>query len=252
MTASGLFERTRILVGDEGVERLRAAHVFLVGVGGVGGFAAEALGRAGIGRLTLLDHDIVEPSDVNRQLPATTETLGRKKVALVGQRLQAINPECRLELMDTFLNPDNTGELLDRLAPDRVVDAIDSLNCKVGLIVEAWQRRIPVFSSMGAAGRLDPSAIRVGDIMDTTVCNLAREVRSRLRRRGVGRGVTVVWSCETAAAHLPPAPVSSGRDRAVNGSISYLPALFGLMLAGNVIRSLLTPAPLAESRHEPA
>ncbi|MBF0293793.1 MAG: ThiF family adenylyltransferase [Magnetococcales bacterium] len=242
MTALGLFTRTEILIGAEGVERLRHAHVLLAGLGGVGGFAAEALGRAGIGRLTLVDHDVVSPSDLNRQLAATGNTLEQKKLSVIGQRLAAINPECRLELVDQFLTPSSIPELLDTTRPDWVIDAIDSLNSKVGLLVMARDRELRIASSMGAGGRLDPTRLVVGDLMDSTICPLAREVRRRLHRRGCGRGIVAVWSTEPPAPPLAPEPTPRGRPRAVNGTISYLPALFGMTLAGIVIRDLLSVA----------
>ncbi|MBF0461168.1 MAG: tRNA threonylcarbamoyladenosine dehydratase [Magnetococcales bacterium] len=231
--------RTRILVGDAGILRLQQAHVFLAGLGGVGSFAAEALGRAGIGRLTLVDNDVVAPSNLNRQLPATGETMGQKKGAIMARRLAAINPDCQLEWIDQFLMPNTIPAILDRTAPDWVIDAIDSLNCKVALIAEARMRGLPVASSMGAGGRLDPTRLVVGDVMDTHSCPLAREVRIRLRRRACGRGVMAVWSSELPRPHAPPEQMEQGRSRVVNGTISYLPALFGTTLAGVVIRALL-------------
>ncbi|MBF0342149.1 MAG: ThiF family adenylyltransferase [Magnetococcales bacterium] len=241
MAEPGLFTRTEILVQAAGVERLRRASVLLVGLGGVGGFAAEALGRAGIGRLTLLDHDVVSPTDLNRQMASTLATLGEKKVDVLGRRLAEINPACELTLLDRFLTPAITGETLDLARPDWVVDAIDSLNSKVNLLIEARARGLAVASSMGAGGRLDPTRLQVGDVMDSTICPLAREVRRRLHRRGQGRGIRAVWSTEPPAEPLPPEPTPTGRPRAVNGTISYLPALFGMTLAGIVIQALLQP-----------
>lgn len=247
MTSEGLYARTQILVGAAGMERLQQSHVLLSGLGGVGGFAAEALGRAGIGRLTLIDHGVVSSSNLNRQLLATKETIGQKKVVLMGQRLAAINPRCQLELLDHFLMPGTIPTILDRTRPDWVIDAIDALNCKVALLVEAMARDLPVVSSMGAGGRLDPTRLVVGDVMDTHTCPLAREVRNRLRRRGCRRGILTVWSPETPAPHAPPERSETGRLRAVNGTISYLPALFGLTLAGIVIQSLIGQVPRPNS-----
>ncbi|MEY6433792.1 ThiF family adenylyltransferase [Thioalkalicoccus limnaeus] len=235
---AALAERTRILVGDAGLERLARAHVLVVGLGGVGAYAAEALARAGVGRLTLVDGDEVAPSNLNRQLLALHSTLGQRKVALAGERIADIQPGCRLTLIDRFIAADEMpGLLADR--PDQVLDAIDSLTCKLALLETALTSGIPVASSMGAGGRTDPSRLRLGDLMDSRGCPLAREVRQRLRRRGLGRGVLAVWSDEPPRPPLPPEPMSRGRPRAVNGTISYLPALFGLMLAGEVVRRLL-------------
>ncbi|MEO5344858.1 MAG: tRNA threonylcarbamoyladenosine dehydratase [Magnetococcus sp. YQC-9] len=240
---NGLYTRTAILVKEEGLARLQQAHVLLAGLGGVGGFAAEALARAGIGRLTLVDHDVVAPTDLNRQLPSTLETMGQKKVEVLGQRIALINPACRVRLVDLFLTPATIPEVLDAAKPDWLIDAIDSLNSKVGLLIAARERGIAVASSMGAGGRLDPTRLEVGDLMDSSICPLAREVRRRLHRRGQGRGIRAVWSTEPPAEPLPPEPTPTGRPRSVNGTISYLPALFGMTLAGVVIHSLLKPHP---------
>jgi tRNA A37 threonylcarbamoyladenosine dehydratase len=235
-----IWERTSIIVGHGGQVRLQAARILLAGLGGVGSFAAEAFARAGIGQLTLADFDLVAPSNLNRQLVALRSTIGRKKIDVMAERIADINPACRLTLLDRFLHADEADDLL---APGFhfVVDAIDSLNSKLALLESAVERQIPTASSMGAGGRTDPSRVRVGDLMDTDVCPLAREVRRRLRRRGVGRGILAVWSDETPAPPLVPEPTSRGRPRAVNGTVSYMPALFGMVLAGVVIRRLLNP-----------
>ena len=241
MTDEPLFERTRILVGDDGVAALRRARLFLAGLGGVGSYAAEALARAGVGALTLVDHDCVAASNLNRQLPALHSTLGRSKIEVVAARILDINPSCRLTLIDEFLSPDNVAAHLAG-GYDVVLDAIDSLSSKTALIETAHRLGLPVLSSMGAGGRLDPTRIRVGDLQATRVCPLARAVRSQLRRRGVGRGVIAVWSDEIPLPPLPPEDVGRGRPRAVNGTVSYIPALFGLTLAGVAIRQLLEKA----------
>ncbi|MBF0367858.1 MAG: tRNA threonylcarbamoyladenosine dehydratase [Magnetococcales bacterium] len=247
MSTAGIFERTEVLVGEAGIKQLRQARVLLCGLGGVGSFAGEALSRAGIGHLTLIDSDRVSPSNINRQLPALGSTVGEKKVQVMAERLREINPDCQLQARDLFLDPDNIPELLEELQPHWVIDAIDSLNCKVNLIIEAQARKIPVASSMGAGGRLDPTRLVTGDLMDSEGCPLARVVRRRVRRRGGERGVVAVWSKEPAKPHLPPEPMERGRARAVNGTISYMPALFGLTLAGLVIQDILaresTPSP---------
>jgi tRNA threonylcarbamoyladenosine dehydratase len=233
-----LGERTRILVGDSGLARLRAARVLLVGLGGVGAFAVEALARAGIGHLTLADHDRVAASNLNRQLVALNSTLGRSKVEVMGERVLDINPACDLILWDRFLTADEMPGLVTGNF-DHVVDAIDSLNSKVALIAACVDAGVPCASSMGAGGRLDPTRIRGGELMDSRGCPLASAVRQRLRRRGVDRGVLAVWSEEPPLPPLPPEPTGRGRPRAVNGTISYVPGLFGLTLAGLVIRRLL-------------
>ncbi len=220
--------------------RLAGAHVLVAGLGGVGSYAAEALARAGVGRLTLADHDTVAPSNLNRQLVALRSTLGRPKVQVMAERIADINPHCEVSLMERFLDPDGIPEIL-ALGFDQVADAIDSLSAKVELIAVARARGLSIVSSMGAGGRLDPTRVRVGDLMDTRECGLARALRTRLRRRGLGRGLTVVWSDEPPRPPLPPEAVSRGHPRAVNGTLSYMPAIFGLTLAGLLIRRIAEP-----------
>lgn len=232
------FERMEILVGTEGVERLAGCHVFLAGLGGVGSWCAEALARAGVGKLTLVDMDTVAVSNINRQLPAMHSTVGRKKTDVMAERILDIHPACDLRVLDIFIDPDNVEQLLPTDI-DHVVDCIDSLNCKVALIATAHQRGIPVAASMGAGNKLDPSRIRLADISKTQVDPLAREVRHRLKRMGIPKGILTVYSDENGRPPRPPEPTSHGRARAVNGTISYLPPLFGLMLAGAVIQRLL-------------
>ena len=233
------FERTRILIGDEGIERLASRHVFLAGLGGVGSYCEEALARAGIGRLTLLDHDVVAESNINRQLPALDSTVGQSKAELMKERIVQINPDCVLTIRREFLDADNVNEIVP-LDADYVIDAIDSLNCKVALVAESVKRGLKVASSMGAGNKLDPSRIRLADISETRICPLASQMRKRLRKRGVEKGVLAVYTDEPPKPPLPPEPVAGhGRPRAVNGTISYMPPLFGFMLAGAVIKALL-------------
>ncbi len=233
-----LYQRTHILVGDEGITRLRAARVLVAGLGGVGSFVAESLARAGVGDLTLVDCDQVTGSNLNRQLVALKSTVGEPKTTVMAARIREINPDCRLTLIDRFLEPADMTEVL-AAGYTQVADAIDSLASKVALIRTAMGTSIPIVSSMGAGGRLDPTRIRVGDLMDTSVCPLARAVRARVRKAGIARGVTVVWSDEPYLPPLSPEPTPYGRPRAVNGTISYLPALFGLTLAGVIIQRIL-------------
>lgn len=233
------FERTRILIGEEGVARLASKHVFLAGLGGVGSYCAEALARGGIGRLTLLDHDVVATSNINRQLPALDSTVGKSKAELMEERIRQINPDCIVSIRREFLNVENVNDIVPGDA-DYVIDAIDSLNCKVALVAESVKRGLKVASSMGAGNKLDPSRIRLADISETRICPLASQMRKRLRKRGIDKGVLTVYTDEPPKPPLPPEPVSGhGRPRAVNGTISYMPPLFGFMLAGAVIKSLL-------------
>lgn len=232
------FERTQILLGDDGIANLRSKHVFVAGLGGVGSYCTEALARAGIGRLTLMDHDVVATSNINRQLPALLSTVGQSKAELMKARIADINPECEVVLIRTFLGPENVHELVPHDC-DFVIDCIDSMNCKVALVVHSLSLGLNVASSMGAGNKLDPSRIRVADISTTSICPLAREMRRRLREEGIKDGVLTVYTDEHPRPPLPPQPVDRGRPRSVNGTISYMPPIFGFMLAGAVINRLL-------------
>jgi tRNA A37 threonylcarbamoyladenosine dehydratase len=233
------FERTHILLGDAGLETLRGKHVFVAGMGGVGSYCAESLARAGVGRLTLLDHDVVAASNINRQLPALLSTIGQPKAELMRARIADINPDCEITLLRVFLDSRNVNDLVPDC--DYIADCIDSLACKVALVGESVKRGLSVASSMGAGNRTDPSRVRIVDIGNTEMCPLARQMRKRLLRHyGIRRGVLTVFSDEPPSAPLPPQPVPGlTRPRAVNGTISYMPPLFGHMLAGAVIRRLL-------------
>jgi tRNA threonylcarbamoyladenosine dehydratase len=240
-----LWDRTRILIGDAGIARLQRSHILLAGLGGVGSFAAEALARAGVGTLTLVDHDRVDPTNLNRQLVALRSTIGRFKTDVMAERIADINPACEVRLRTEFIAEEGVASLLAEPC-DLVIDAIDSLSSKAALIETAWRLGRPILSSMGAGGRLDPTRVQVGDLMDTRVCALARAVRARLRKQGVGRGVTVVWSDEPPLPPLPPQDGGQGRPRAVNGTLSYMPSLFGLTLAGVALRRLSEAADCPE------
>jgi len=236
-----LFERTHILLGDEGISRLQNSHVFLAGMGGVGSYTAEALARMGVGRMTLVDHDVVSGSNLNRQLVALESTVGHLKAEVMAERIRDINPQCQIELITDFLTPDTIPATLSQPF-DVVIDAIDSMSSKVTLLETAWRNEMAVFSSMGAGGKLDPTQVRTGDLMNTSICKLAKQLRSHLRKRGVGKGIQTVFSLETPIPPLPPEPVSRGRARAVNGTVSYMPSIFGLTLAGLVINHLVGDA----------
>jgi tRNA threonylcarbamoyladenosine dehydratase len=247
---ASIHERTELLIGPEGLERLSRRHVLVAGLGGVGSYAAEALARAGVGRITLLDHDRVSPSNMNRQLVALHSTLGRPKWAVMAERIQDINPDVRVEIREGFLSPSNVADMITGDL-DYALDCIDSIACKAALVQHCQERRIPVASSMGAGGRLDPTALRVGPLGRTILCPLARELRKRLRRMGASLDYPVVYSVEQpvkGTEHRPLDGPTPGRPRAVNGTISYLPPLFGFTLAGLVIRAFLDEPPSGSDR----
>ncbi len=187
------FARTEILLGEEGLAQLKSKHVFIAGLGGVGSYCAEAMARAGVGRMTLLDHDKVVPSNINRQLLALHSTEGQFKADLMRARILDINPECEVNLLYDFLAIENVNQLVPADS-DYVIDCIDSLSSKVALVVESYKRGLSVASSMGAGNRRDPTRIKVADIKETDMCPLAREMRKRLRNENVFEGVLTVFS----------------------------------------------------------
>lgn len=234
--------RTEILIGGEGLARLRAARVLVAGLGGVGGYVAETLGRAGIGRLTLLDHDVVSLSNLNRQLLALHSTLGQAKVAVMAARLRDIDPHLELTLIDNFLQPNAAESLVTAQHYDFIADCIDSIACKAALVAACHRHGVPVISASGAGNCLDGSRVRLARLEQTQNCPLARELRRRLRGLAISLDYPVVFSDEPRRQPLPHLPVdgdTAGRPRAINGTISYLPALFGLLMAGFIVQRLL-------------
>lgn len=235
MTAD--FSRTALLIGDEGLQQLAAPRVLVAGLGGVGSYAVEALARAGVGNLTLVDHDTVHPSNLNRQLHALTSTIGQPKAGVMAERLQLINPGLQVTPLQELITPDNVSNLLEP-GYDLVLDAIDDFRAKTALLQNCVERRIPVISSMGAAGKLDPTRIRIADIAESQGCRLARKLRKELRRSGIATGVAVVYSDEPCCLERLGEPEAAGERRPL-GSISYLPATFGLFMAAEAVRLLL-------------
>ena len=234
---NGSFSRTALLIGDDGLARLTASRVLVAGVGGVGSYAVEALARAGVGSLTLVDGDTIHPSNSNRQLHALTTTVGRPKVEVMAERLLQINPDLQVTTRQELITPDNVPALLEP-GFDLVLDAIDSFSAKLALLQNCVERQIPVISSMGAAGKLDPTRIQIADIADSQGCRLARKLRKELRRGGVSNGVTVVYSDEPCSLERLGEPEAEGERRPL-GTISYLPAAFGLFMASEAIKRLL-------------
>lgn len=230
--------RTALLLGTEGMRRLAASHVLVVGLGGVGAYAAEEIARAGVGRMTLVDADVVSLSNLNRQLPALHSTLGKPKAEVMAARLRDINPDLEIEVRNCFVRDEETEALLDAAHYDFVVDAIDTLSPKTFLIYHALQRHLPIISSMGAGAKIDPSRIRIADISKTTDCALARAVRKRLRGMGIRSGLPVVFSTEPANPQAILEVEDEACKRTTTGTVSYMPALFGCYLASYVIRHL--------------
>lgn len=231
-------QRTRLLLGEEKSERLRQAHVLVVGVGGVGAYAAEMLCRAGVGRLTLVDADTVQPTNINRQLPALHSTLGQPKIEVLAARFRDINPEVELTVLPVFLKDENIPQLLDAARYDFVVDAIDTLAPKCHLIAEALRRRIKIVSSMGAGAKSDITQIRFADIWDTYHCGLSKAVRKRLQKMGIRHKLPVVFSTEQADPKAVLLTDDERNKKSTCGTVSYMPAVFGCYLAEYVIRRL--------------
>ncbi len=231
--------RTELLLGKEGVRLLSESHVLVVGLGGVGAYAAEQICRAGIGQMTIVDADTVNESNLNRQLPALHSTLGLPKAEVMARRLMDINPALKLTILNEFLRDERTEEVLGMAKYDFVVDAIDSVSPKVFLLYHAFLKHIPIVSSMGAGAKVDPAQISVADISKSTNCALAKVVRKRLRGMGIQKGIPVVFSKEIAN---PDAVIEVDNERCkrtTTGTVSYMPAMFGCYLASYVIRNIV-------------
>ena len=224
--------RTALLLGDDAVERLSQARVAVFGVGGVGGFAAEALARSGIGALDLIDGDVVSLSNLNRQIISLHSTVGKAKTEVMAQRIQDIDPDIRLTLHTCFFTPENAGDF-DFTQYDYIIDAVDMVTAKIQLAVQAQAAGVPMISSMGAGNKLDPSAFEVSDLYKTSVCPLARVMRRELKARGI-RKMKVVYSKDEP--RKVDGPTENGRH--IPGSIAFVPSAAGLVLAGEVIREL--------------
>ncbi|WP_289006436.1 tRNA threonylcarbamoyladenosine dehydratase [uncultured Parabacteroides sp.] len=230
--------RTELLLGAERMEYLSHCHVLVVGLGGVGAYAAEQICRAGIGHMTIVDADTVNESNINRQLPALHSTLGMQKAEVVGRRLLDINPRLKLTILNEFLRDERTDEVLSSQKYDFIVDAIDSLSPKVYLLAYAYKHDIPIVSSMGAGAKLDPSQVKIADISKSYNCTLARAVRKRLHHLGVNKGIPVVFSTEFADPNAIVEVENEQCKRTTTGTVAYMPAIFGCYLASYVIRNI--------------
>ncbi|UFS70831.1 tRNA threonylcarbamoyladenosine dehydratase [Geomonas sp. RF6] len=250
------FSRTELLIGSAGLDKLKNSTVAVFGLGGVGGYAAEALCRAGVGRLVIVDFDDICLTNVNRQIHAMDGTVGKPKADVMAQRLRLISPDAEIVPYQDFYSADNSDFLLaDHY--DYVVDAIDHITSKLHLIRRCKERGIRIVSSMGAAAKLDPTQIKVGDISETQKCRMARSVRKLLKKQGVENGVKVVYSTEEYQAQETQAGGCKGNcicpnkddqrfscehRRVILGSMSYIPSIFGLTMAGVVVNDILAPA----------
>lgn len=229
------YERTQMLLGGDAMAKLRASRVAVFGVGGVGGYVVEALARSGVGALELVDNDVVCLTNLNRQIIATRETIGRDKVDVAAERVASIDPEIAVRTRKAFVLPETVSEF-DFASYDYVVDAIDTVAGKIALVLGAQAAGTPIISSLGTGNKLDPTKLAVGDIYETSVCPLARVMRRELRRRGVKR-LKVLWSREEPLTPLPPEEETERRG--LPGSTAFVPSAGGLIIASEVVRDLI-------------
>jgi len=231
-------ERAELLFKKEGLEKLKNSNVLVVGMGGVGSFAAEFIARAGVGKMTIVDGDVVDITNINRQLPALHSTVGEPKVKIVGDRLMDINPELQLTRIEEFLSPERAYELVTP-EYDYVLDCIDSITPKLNLILAAKRKKVKVISNMGAGGKIQASKVTVKDISKTDVCPLAKVIRKRLKKEGISTGVKAVFSSEKPDETSVKRTDGKNFKKSFYGTNSWMPALFGLHAAETVIKHLL-------------
>ncbi|MGZ5284281.1 MAG: tRNA threonylcarbamoyladenosine dehydratase [Kaistella sp.] len=232
-------ERTELLIKKHGVEKLQDANLLVVGLGGVGSFAAEFLARSGVGKMTIVDGDTVDITNINRQLPALHSTVGKSKVEVVSERLLDINPDLQLTKINEFLNPERMDEVIGAEKFDYILDCIDSVTPKLALIITAKRRKIKIVSSMGAGGKIDPAKVMVRDISKTYNCFLAKNVRKRLKKEKINKGIRCVFSNEIQDEESLKMTDGSNFKRSFYGTSSFIPAIFGLYAAAEVINHLL-------------
>jgi tRNA A37 threonylcarbamoyladenosine dehydratase len=230
--------RTTLLIGEEKVKSLTQKHVMVVGMGGVGSFAAEFICRSGIGKMTIIDGDVVDPTNRNRQLPALYTNHGQSKADIMAERLQSINPELELHVIREFINPEMVEKLFED-KPDYIVDAIDSITPKITFLSTAFQHKIPIVSSMGAGAKLDPTQIKVVDISKTFICPFAQQIRKNLKKHNIYKGIKAVFSPELPIKESLMLTDGKNYKKSAYGTISYLPATFGAVAASVVIRDLI-------------
>lgn len=232
-------QRTELLVKEEGIERLQIANILIVGLGGVGSFAAEFLVRSGIGNLTIVDGDTVDITNINRQLPALNSTIGKNKTDVVAERILDINPKINLKKINEFLEPERMEEILTQEKFDYVLDCIDSLSPKLAIIITCKRKKIKLVSAMGAGGKTDPSKVMVRDISKTNNCFLAKQIRKKLKKEQIHKGFRCVFSTEIQDENSLKMTDGSNYKKSFYGTISYMPAIFGLYAAAEIIRFLL-------------
>jgi tRNA A37 threonylcarbamoyladenosine dehydratase len=230
--------RTSLLIGEEALRHLTKQHVMVVGLGGVGSFAAEFIARSGIGRMTIIDGDVVDPTNRNRQLPALSTNHGVSKAEIMAERLRAINPEIQLEMVKSFVTPEMVVEQLSR-RPDYIIDAIDSITPKITFLKLAYEMQLPLVSSMGAGAKLDPTRLQVVDISETYMCPFAQQIRKNLKNHNIRKGIKVVFSPENPIKESLMLTDGKNFKKSAYGTISYLPAVFGAVAASVVIRDLI-------------
>ena len=232
-------ERTELLVQKEGIEVLKNAHILVVGLGGVGSFAAEFLARSGVGKLTIVDGDDVDITNINRQLPALHSTIGKKKIDVVAERLKDINPNLELVEISEFVGPENMKNLFEDTKFTYIVDCIDSVSPKIELIKMAKRHRVKMVSCFGAGGKINPSKVLVSDISKTKSCFLAKTVRKRLKKANINKGIRCVFSTEIQDEKSLELTDGANYKRSFYGTISYMPAIFGLYAAAEAINFVL-------------
>lgn len=231
-------ERAELLFKKEGLEKLKNANILIVGVGGVGSFAAEFIARAGVGKITIVDGDVVDITNINRQLPALHSTVGEPKIDVVGNRLMDINPELELTKVKEFLSPERAFEIVSN-EYDYVMDCIDSVTPKLNLIIAAKRKKVKIISSMGAGGKMEASKVKVADISNTQNCFLAKAIKKRLKEVKIDKGVKVVFSSEIQDESSLKTTDGKNYKKSFYGTNSYMPGLFGLYAAETVIRHIL-------------
>ncbi|MDD1524650.1 tRNA threonylcarbamoyladenosine dehydratase [Riemerella anatipestifer] len=231
-------ERTELLIKQDGLNKLQNANILVIGLGGVGSFAAEFLARAGVGKMTIIDGDTVDITNINRQLPALHSTVNQSKVELVYTRLKDINPNLDLTAINEFLTPERMESILTKEKFDYVLDCIDSVSPKLSLILAAKRNKIKIVSAMGAGGKTDPSKVMVRDISKTNNCFLAKQIRKRLRKEKINKGIKCVFSTELQKEDSLKMTDGANFKKSFYGTISFMPALFGLHAAAEVINHL--------------